>query len=234
MVSDQSHGPTEPMPTGKISALKAQANDPQRVNVFIDDEFALGVSLTTLTSEGLFVGKAIDEETWERLAESEQRDKALRAAVRLIEYRPRTHTELHDRLKRKGYPEPAIEAALTRLHEIDLIDDAAFSEMYVASRSNTNRSTRALRNELRRKGVAQPTIEEVLAEYDNTEAEHERAESVARNALKRYANAPDRLTFQRRLGGFLQRRGFDYETIGPIMQRLWEELEAERGDEAES
>ncbi len=48
------------MPTGTITALRAQANASQRVNVFLDGEFAIGVSLNTLAREGLAVGQQID------------------------------------------------------------------------------------------------------------------------------------------------------------------------------
>ena len=57
--------------------------------------------------------------------------------------------------------------------------------------------------------------------------------AVARNALRRYADAPDRLSFQRRLGGLLQRRGFSLNLIRPILGTLWEELRAQRSEDAE-
>jgi len=50
-----------------ITALRAQAKDPQRVNVFIEGEFALGVSLTTITKTGLHVGKQLSAEEYAKL-----------------------------------------------------------------------------------------------------------------------------------------------------------------------
>src|SRR5688500_7764697 len=47
------------MPAGKITALRAQAKEQQRVSVFVDGEFALGVSLTTITKADLYIGKLI-------------------------------------------------------------------------------------------------------------------------------------------------------------------------------
>ena len=64
-------------------------------------------------------------------------------------------------------------------------------------------------------------------EDDPAEAEQERAMALARGALRRYAAAPDKYSFQRRLGGFLQRRGFTLETIRPIVDILWRELQAQ-------
>ena len=62
-------------------------------------------------------------------------------------------------------------------------------------------------------------IEDALTE--GTEAAM--CEQVARKALPRYASSPDRATFQRKLGGLLQRRGFGWDTAGPVLDRLWKE-----------
>jgi regulatory protein len=220
------------MPTGTITALRAQANASQRVNVFLDGEFAIGVSLNTLAREGLAVGQQIDAAAWERLESTEQADKALQAGMRLIEVRPRSIAELRQRLRRKEFPAPAIDHAITRLSELGLLDDAAFSRLWVDNRRAFRpRGSLALRDELRRKGVARDLIDAALAPdedaaEDAAEQEAQRALALARAALGRYASAPDRFSFQRKLGAYLQRRGFTFETIRPILDALWEELRA--------
>lgn len=217
------------MPTGTISAIKAQLNDSQRVSLFIDDVFALGVSLTTLADERLYVGQVIDEETWARLEATEQADKALHAALRLLEFRPRSVAEIRLALRRKQYPAEAIDHAVARLLDLGLLDDARFSQTLVENRrALQSRGTLALRDELRRKGIDRTTIEATLAaEEPDGEAERERALSLARSVAHKYAGAPDRASFQRRLGGFLQRRGFRVDTIRPILAMLWAERRAE-------
>lgn len=217
------------MPTGKITAIAAQAHDSQRVNIFIDGQFAIGISLATLAAEGLYVGQPIDEELWARLEAAGRAEKAMLAAMRLLDARPRSSAELRQRLRRKEFEPEVIERAIARLAELGLVDDAAFSRYWVESRQAFRpRGQLALRDELRRKGVARELIDATLAEAEeHPEAEDERAMALARGALRRYANAPDRNSFQRRLGAFLQRRGFTLETIRPIVDILWRELQAE-------
>ena len=222
------------MPTGKITAIVAQAQSSQRVNIFVDGEFALGISLSTLAAEGLFVGQALDEAGWARLEVAAQAEQAMRAAMRLIDARPRSAAELRQRLRRKEFPPEVAEQAVARLGELGLVDDAAFSRMLIESRQSFRlRGQIAIRDELRRKGVSRDVVDSALAEADDPEAEQERAMAVARNALRRYADAPDRLTFQRRLGGLLQRRGFSLNLIRPILGTLWEELRAQRSEDAQ-
>jgi regulatory protein len=220
------------MPSGTITALRAQERDNERVNVFIDGAFALGVSLTTLTREGLFVGKVLDEAAWVRLESSESSDKALQAALRFLELRPRSLAEVRERLRRKSYGPEAIEAALSRLSETGLLDDQAFSRFWVEARQGSQpRGKLALRSELLRKGIDRATIDETLAEQGGADDERARAETLARKVLHKYREAPDKQSFQRRLGGFLQRRGFAPDVVMTLLGQLWREVQAERAEE---
>lgn len=225
------------MPTGKITAIAAQAHDSQRVNIFVDGEFAIGISLATLAREGLFIGQELDEGGWARLEAAAHAEKAMLAAARLLEARPRSAAEIRQRLRRKEFAPDAVEGAVERLTDLGLLDDAAFSRYWVESRQSFRpRGRLALRDELRRKGVARDTIEQALADAEAEappDAEAARAEQVARAALRRYADSPDRMTFQRRLGGLLQRRGFALDVIRPILDILWRELRSESASDSE-
>ncbi|PDW03074.1 hypothetical protein CJ255_10845 [Candidatus Viridilinea mediisalina] len=221
------------MPTGTITAIKAQVNDPQRVNIFIDGEFALGIGLNTLANEGLWVGMELDEAAWMRLEAAAQAEQALRIALRMLDRRPHAAAEVRQRLRQKGATPASIEQALVRLTELGLLDDAAFSQLWVEQRQRQrSRGIHALRDELRRKGVDRATIEQTLAQSDasDPEAEAERAEALARHLLPRYATSRDKATFQRRLGGLLQRRGFSLAVISPILGILWAELQDHEDD----
>lgn len=66
-------------------------------------------------------------------------------------------------------------------------------------------------------------IDEVLDDEALTGDPNESALALARGAFHKYASAPDKQSFTRRMGGFLQRRGFSFETIRPIIDQLWRE-----------
>lgn len=220
------------MPAGTITALRAQANDPQRVNVFIDGEFALGVSLNTITQERLYIGRQLDEADYARIEQAERADKAFQAALRFLESRPRSAAEVRERLGRKSFEPREIDAAIARLGALGLIDDATFARFWVENRQACRpRGSSALREELRRKGIAPDVVASVLSDAALTGDEAGRARELARAALRKYAGAPDRATFARRLGGYLQRRGFSFEVIRPIIEQLWSELKGSRADQ---
>ncbi|GAB4127001.1 MAG: RecX family transcriptional regulator [Roseiflexaceae bacterium] len=222
------------MPAGKITALQAQAHDPQRVNVFIDGAFALGVSLTTITRERLYVGQALNSEEYERLVRAEQSDRAYQAALRILESRPRSAHEIRDRLQRKGFEPDLIDYALERLTDLGLINDAVFARYWIENRQLARpRGPAALRDELRRKGIDRDLISETLQDEELIGDPDQQALVLARSVVRKYANAADYAAFSRRLGGFLQRRGFHQGTIRPIVAQLWRELGQTSSEESD-
>jgi regulatory protein len=103
----------------------------------------------------------------------------------------------------------------------------------VANRTATSpKGAQALRYELISKGVDRQVAGEIVEDALDGGAEASMCEQVARKALPRYVSSPDRATFQRRLGGLLQRRGFGWDIAGPVLERLWKESRAE-GAESE-
>ena len=222
------------MPAGKITALRAQAKDSQRVNVFVDGEFAIGISLTTITKTGLHVGKQLSAEEFAKLEQTESGDKAYLAALRFLEARPRSIAEVRARLGRKDFAPEAIDAAIARLAELELLDDAAFARYWVENRvAYRPRGAGALRDELRRKGIDADVTAELLNDTALAGDESASAWGLARGALHKYAGSQDRNAFTRRMGSFLQRRGYTFEVIRPIVDQLWAEVSAAEDAEDE-
>jgi regulatory protein len=216
------------MPPGTITGLVQQQGDQQRVSVFVDNEFAIGLSIYVLQDLGLRKGQVLSQADWDAIEAADRGSRAWNAALRLLEARPRTEREIRDRLRRKEFLPEQIDTVVSRLRELELLDDAQFARLWITNRQQLSpRGAQGLRQELRAKGVARQVIDEVVADHTDADSERAACESVARKALRRYADAPDRATFQRKLGGYLQRRGFSFETIKPILAELWVEAQGE-------
>jgi regulatory protein len=220
------------MPPGTITALVVQAGDQERVNVFIDGQFAIGISIYVMQDERLHKGKLLSQADWDRLEQAERGSQAWNAALRLLEARPRSERELRTRLQRKQFTPEQIDIAIKRLRDLELLNDAQFAQLWVANRQNLSpRGAQALRQELRAKGIDRQIVDTVIESNVDADSERDACTEVARRALRKYANEPDRATFQRKFGGFLQRRGFSFETIKPLLEELWQEARGEAPDQ---
>jgi len=201
----------------KITALKAQKRNPDRVSVFLDGEYAFG--LFRVVAAWLQIGQEIDEEKIRQLKQSEASEKAYQRALNFLSYRVRTETEIRRNLKKHDTPESVIEEVLERLRRNNLVDDLHFASAWVVNRSEFRpRGRRALQSELRQKGVDQEVIEEALQSLDEGELAYRAAKKNARKYLR--FEWPE---FRKKLLAFLARRGFNYGVAAPIVERVWAE-----------
>lgn len=223
------------MPAGTITALQIQDRDKERINLFVDGEFALGISLRTLEQRGLYKGQVLDEFDWEQLVKNEEMDKAYNAALYFLAARPRSVREIRDRLRQKDYPDDHIEAAIERLGQLGLVNDEAFARFWVENRQTCRpRGARALQSELQQKGVDREVIGAVISELTNGDDERDGALTIGRGAVRRYQNEPNKFAFSRKMSAYLQRRGFGFDAIKPAVDTLWQELSEGAEEEEEA
>jgi regulatory protein len=99
--------------------------------------------------------------------------------LRRLSSAPRTRQELREDLQRRGADPDASERVLDRFEEVGLVDDVAFTRLWVESRHRSKALARPmLRRELQQRGVDTDTIEQALEDIDD-EGEFHRAMSFA-------------------------------------------------------
>ena len=141
------------------------------------------------------------------------------AAFRLLATRGRSVAEMRERLSLR-FDVPAVEETIAHLLNEGLLNDAKFADQWRESRERRKpRSRSMIARELKQRGIAEEVIEDTLEDFDSLGA--------AQRAAGRYAarqSGTDRQTFDRRVGAFLARRGFDQGTIHKTLEQMRDEL----------
>ncbi|MHB1120801.1 MAG: regulatory protein RecX [Bellilinea sp.] len=206
---------------GKITALKVQLRNPNRVNVYLDNQFAFG--LARIVAARLKVGMVLSDDKIAALQAQDVSETAYQQALHFISYRPRSEMEVRKKLIEKGTEEEVVDTVLARLKAAQLVGDENFAKIWVENRVTFRpRSHRMLRYELKQKGVEEETIQLALTEAQD---DPELAYQAGLRYARRLAGLDWEL-FRKRLGGFLSRRGFSYGTIAPVLSRIWEETKS--------
>ena len=203
----------------KVTALRTGRGRGKRVDIFLDGKFAFSLEAEVTVKERIQVEQVLSANDIEALARSDRFQRCLNAAVRYLSYRPRSESELRERLRQRGFDGDTPEAVLARLKGQGLVDDSAFAQFWKDNRQSFSPRSRWLtRLELRRKGVADDTIDQAVAAIDDDD-------SAYRAALTKAQRLPrsDYEGFRRRLGEYLKRRGFNYEVINHTVERLWQD-----------
>lgn len=203
----------------RITAISVQKRDPQRVNIYLDGEFAFG--LARIVAAWLQVGQAISEDRIANLRAEDEVEKAYARALNFLSYRPRSETEIRRNLSSHEIPEAQVEATIERLRKAGLLDDQRFAQAWVENRSEMRpRSKRMLAYEMRQRGLDATEIEDSLENLDE-EALAYRAASQRAQKLRHL----DWAEFRTKLNAFLARRGFSYGISAPVVAQIWAELQ---------
>ena len=191
-----------------ITYLETQKNDPNRINVYLDDEFAFGIS--RFVGVGLKHGEKINESLIASLLIEDTREKALQRALRFINYRPRSVFEVKEKLEDLGFGNDVVDDVLNELIEKRYVNDREFADNWVTSRINSKpRSHKMLEYELKKKSIPEDVIQTVLESAPDDE---ELAIQLGKKYLRRFVNL-DENEFSKKMIGVLARRAFPFSIV---------------------
>jgi regulatory protein len=140
--------------------------------------------------------------------------KYLALVYRYLTVRNRSEKEVYDYLIKKQAEPETIASIMQLLYEQKLLNDENFARSWVRSRARFRpRGKRVLAMELAEKGISKELIAQVLSEEDE-ELPDELAQAKSL-IVKRVAKVRDlpRQEIYAKVGAFLGRRGFGWDTI---------------------
>lgn len=222
----------------QITKLEYQQNNSARVNVYIDNKFALGLSADEIISLGLYKGQEISSEQMIRIVGESNFGKLLSAALRFLAVRQRSKFEVYIYLGKvvkklkidKESSDKLIEMVIDKLVILKMIDDKNFANWLVASRRGTRpKGQMAIEQELKRKGVSTQLINESIGvDGENRISEMELAKRALEKKVRLLGVIPAQklefLKLKARLQRYLVSKGFDWEIAsGAVEQALQKE-----------
>jgi len=202
---------------GRITAISSQRRNPNRYSIFIDGEFVLGIDKKTVEDMDLRVGKLVDEKDLKKITSQEELNKAQAYALMLLGYRERSLREIKIRMRQKGYEEKLVEKVVKYLKDRNLINDKRFTQLWAESRIKKGYGRWRIQSELEQKGVNREIGDEILKDLYSGIDEVQVALDLVEK--KRWVSKePPRLT--ERVSNLLRRRGFSFEVISNVVEKI--------------
>jgi len=147
--------------------------------------------------------------------------------LRLLRERPRSVSEVRQRLERRGHDDDAIEGAIRSALDGGLLDDRAFAKLWVTDRLWHHPLSRAaVAQELHAKGVDRSIVEATLTEWYPAAREVELARELASSRLARL-RAVDPERRRNRTVNYMMRRGFSRALSCRIVRQIEEETDGD-------
>lgn len=150
-------------------------------------------------------------------------EKYYTLSLKYLSFRQRSEKEIVNYLKKKKTSEEVIVRIIAKLREHKFLDDALFAKLWIDSRNRAKpRSKWLLTRELREKGVSQEIIETLLLTAGVVKSDLSLAREAIAKRIVKYRELPRQEIYQK-VGGFLARRGFNWETSKRAIDDLLKE-----------
>lgn len=204
---------------GIITKIEAQKRNKERVNIYIDEDYAFALSAELVYKEGLVAKMEVDNDRLSRLAREESFFKCKDSALRTIERTYKTEKEIRDKLLLKEFDIDSIERTIEFLKEYNLLNDENYVRMYVKDKIK-NQGQNKIKYALMQKGINEELIKEEISKF-NDDSQKEVAYDLA---VKKYnvlcKREDDKYKLSQKLYRFLTSKGYDYSIVSEVVRKV--------------
>lgn len=203
-----------------LTRMTEQKRRPNRRNIYLDGRFAFGVNLNVVAQFHLKPGLELSVQQVQSIQLGEVRQECMDKALRCLERRLHSRHELQVRLTRLEYGPEVIEQVLNELQRLGYVDDERFARTKALSAAqHKHHGKRRAMVELIKAGVARTTADRALEKVYDVHDSLATARQLAQKKAPSLRHL-DSMTARRRLAGMLLRRGFDYDTVRPVIDEV--------------
>lgn len=198
----------------KITALKQQQKNPNRVSVYVDSKYCFSLSLDQVVDYKIKQGQELRQPDVKKFQKLSLQGKQKARALEWLLSRPHSEREFIDYLKRKKIDTELIEILLDEFKEKKYLNDEYFAKWWIENRRRSKlSSSKKIIYELRSKGVNSQIIEDQIHNEPNSEEQALKLLIEKKLKMPRYSNDKEKLK------AYLIRQGFSYSLVKELLNK---------------
>lgn len=189
------------------------------VNLSSDETISLSPDL--IVRHGLSKGRAIDDDELTIILREQRIIEIKSAAYNFASYKPRTESQVRQKLKEKGFEIEESDTAINFLYEFDLLDDERFCRQFIQNYLIKKAAGKQkIYFELLKKGIDKSMAANAIEEFFPEDDSYHLALKAAEKKMRMLERKPPekRKTL---MAAYLQRQGFDYTLIRKLVNELF-------------
>ena len=194
-----------------IGDIKTQKKDDDRLNIYANSTFLIGISNQVRQHYRLEKGDTIDKSLYEKL----------------YTRREYSRLELFDRALKKGYDRNHTNSILDELERENLVSNKRYTQFFVRDKFSLNNwGPLKIKSKLLPKGIDQNLIEDVIAENITQSEMRTCCIELLNKKQKTYIREDDPYKRKQKMLRFLSGRGFPgqicYEAVESVLEK-WDD-----------
>ncbi|MDS0526356.1 recombination regulator RecX [Clostridium sp. SHJSY1] len=203
----------------KITQIENQKKNKDRVNIYLDHNYAFAVNIELVYKEGLKLNLEIDEKKLYEIVKKDNFIKCKEASLRIIERNYKTEKEIKEKLREKGYDLEEVLKTLEFLKEYNFVNDELYTKMYVKDKLKTQ-GREKIKYTLLNKGIDNNLIEEEFSLIDKDEEKNIAIELARKKYLSLIKKESDSYKLWNKLCRFLLGKGYNYSIAKEVIQEV--------------
>ena len=205
----------------RIDRIEKSKHKQERVLVFLEGGDLLRITGAELLRFGLYKGMDLPPALVVELQAAAQKSELKQTAARMASGQMLSKKEVQRRLTKKGATEQEAEETADWLESLGAVDDAGYAGVIVRHYGAMGYGAGRVRQELHRRGIPKELWDGALAQLPPAQ---DTIRALARAKLRGKSLDTDT---SRRLAAYLQRRGFSWNDIRPVLNELGQDIDEE-------
>lgn len=220
-----------------ITKIGRQKNNPERYNIYLDEQYSFAVDEATLIKFGLMKGKTLEQFDIDEIVYEDEIAKAFNKGLNFLSYQMRSEQEVRKKLLAAEHGEAVVEEAIRKLAKLGFLNDETYSKALLETKKRTaKKGPRAIQQDLMKKGIHKDLQKEVLQQYSH-EDQLQNALSLAEK-LVRAGDAKTPAQVKQKIQDLLLRKGYTFAIVSEVLDQIeltrddeeWNELIEKQGD----
>jgi regulatory protein len=202
-----------------ISKIEVQKKNKDRVNVYIDGEYAFPCNSEIIFRHNIKIGQIVDADNLQEIVDMDNYIKCKNAALRIIEKTYKTQKQIYDKLIMKEYDKKTIEKVLDFLKEYNLLDDEKYAEAYIKDKIK-DQGKNKIKYTLIGRGISEDIIVEKLGLIDIDKEEQVATSLAEKKYIILVKSENDSKKIYKKLGDYLIRKGYKFQLIKTVLNKI--------------
>ena len=202
-----------------ITKIEAQKKKENRVNIFINEEFAFGCSSELVYYHNLSKGKEVNVDELKELILEDNYITGKTKALKYLEASLRSEHQVREYLEKREYEESVIDRVVEFLKEYKFIDDTYYAKAY-ATQNIRSQGKNNIKYKLMQRGIGEEIIVKTLDDIPSEEEYNTALKLAEKRCAVLCKNERDLWKIKTKLNTFLLSKGYGYDTVKSVIDKL--------------
>jgi regulatory protein len=216
-----------------ITKIEAQKKNKDRVNIYINHEFAFACGAELIYIHNITRGRSMEKADLEDIINEDNYIKGKNCALHFLEMSFKSHKQVVDKLTAKEFDIKTIDRVMEFLKQYDFIDDKRFVDLFIKEKIRSSGKNK-IKFSLMKKGLPEELIKDELNKVTN-EQQLEIALKLAEKKIRILSKSEkDIKKLYKKTADYLVRSGYDFGLINEILGKITKDVDNEGEKEKDS